>query len=226
MWESLADVSGSTTSYFTSDFTPSSSAGGDEPGLSAEEVVRRDEFASGGGVGGDDEYVLSFPSHRLHSVSTGFAQRDHFPPHVTPESSASYNMQLARQLQEEEDALAAQTLAFSSSRQPDLATRATSSPRTRKQFLGTAAPLSPRLGATTSRQSPEIGSGSFVVVPEGVQEDGQGGKERLEASRQRLEGQIGEGSGGAGAGGSGEVKGKGKEKKEKEKKKGKGCVVM
>jgi hypothetical protein len=59
-----------------------------------------------------------------------------------------------------------------------------------------------------------------------VQEEGQGGKERLEASRQRLEGQIGEGSGGAGAGGSGEVKGKGKEKKEKEKKKGKGCVVM
>lgn len=44
-WESIVDTDGSGTVYVNSEFFPASSAGGDYSGMSAGEVVRREERA-------------------------------------------------------------------------------------------------------------------------------------------------------------------------------------
>ncbi|KAJ9102887.1 hypothetical protein QFC19_004617 [Naganishia cerealis] len=44
-WESIVDIDGAGTNYYNSEFFPASSAGGDYSGMSAGEVVRREERA-------------------------------------------------------------------------------------------------------------------------------------------------------------------------------------
>jgi hypothetical protein len=44
-WESITDIDGAGTSYYNSEFFPASSAGGDYSGMSAGDVVWREERA-------------------------------------------------------------------------------------------------------------------------------------------------------------------------------------
>ncbi|KAJ9114010.1 hypothetical protein QFC22_005830 [Naganishia vaughanmartiniae] len=88
-WESIVDIDGAGTTYYNSEFYPAGGAGGDYSGMSAGEVVRRDERArreqereearlrGDDGVGYDAGYRGSMEDHT--------------------------DLQLARALQEEED---------------------------------------------------------------------------------------------------------------------------
>ncbi|KAJ9098573.1 hypothetical protein QFC20_005916 [Naganishia adeliensis] len=87
-WESIVDIDGSGTSYFNSEFFPASSAGGDYSGMSAGEVVRRDERA-----------------RRDAERKAREEQGDEYRGSLDDQT----DLQLARALQEEEDRLVAES---------------------------------------------------------------------------------------------------------------------
>ncbi|KAJ9092360.1 hypothetical protein QFC21_006860 [Naganishia friedmannii] len=89
-WESIVDIDGAGTNYYNSEFYPAGGAGGDYSGMSAGEVVRRDERA---------RREQEREEARLRGEERGAVYEGEFRSSLEDHT----DLQLARALQEEED---------------------------------------------------------------------------------------------------------------------------